>query len=73
MIEYSLNQVSFKNNSAKREIKKLVNELNNSNATDIIYSGLHEYIDTLQYKINQVSDKIDENFFQIKDNFINQK
>lgn len=73
MIEHSLNQVSTKNNSAKREIKKLVNELNNSNATDIIYSGLHEYIDNLQFKINGISDKIDENFFQIKDNFIHQK
>lgn len=72
MIAHSLNEVSDKSDSAKKEINKLVNELNQANASEIIANGLHEYIDNLQNRLNKISDKIDENFFQIKDNFIHQ-
>lgn len=72
MIAHSLNQVSEKNDSAKKEIYKLVSELDEANAGEIIANGLHEYIDALQTRLNKISDKIDENFFQIKDNFIHQ-
>jgi uncharacterized alpha-E superfamily protein len=34
--------------------------------------GLHEYLDSLQLRINHISNLIDSNFFTIKDNFVTQ-
>lgn len=59
-------------NSAEREIGALRSKLEFADVNEIISSGLHEYIDELQEKINSISNKIDANFFQIKDNFAGQ-
>lgn len=59
-------------NSAEKAIGELRSQLEFTDVSEIIENGLHEYIDSLQMKINKVSDKINANFFQIKDNFISQ-
>jgi uncharacterized alpha-E superfamily protein len=60
-------------NSAEKSIGELRSGMEFTDVTEIIESGLHEYIDQLQLKINQVSDKIHANFFKIKDNFSPEK
>jgi uncharacterized alpha-E superfamily protein len=73
--EVCLNRISgnsgggFKN-SAEKTIGELRSKLEFTEVDDIIQVGLHEYLDQLQMKINQISDKINTNFFQIKDNFM---
>jgi uncharacterized alpha-E superfamily protein len=57
-------------NPAEKAIGELRSKLEFTEVEDIIQVGLHEYLDQLQIKINQISDKINTNFFQIKDNFI---
>lgn len=59
-------------NSAEKAIGELRSNLEFTDVEEIINMGLHEYLDQLQIKINDVSNKINTNFFQIKDNFINQ-
>ncbi|WP_291784714.1 alpha-E domain-containing protein [Cecembia sp.] len=59
-------------NSAEKAIGELRSNLEFTDVSEIIETGLHEYIDSLQLKINQVSNKIHSNFFQIKDNFSHQ-
>lgn len=59
-------------NSAEKAIGELRSNLEFTDVSEIIDTGLHEYIDNLQMKINQVSNKIHTNFFQIKDNFSQQ-
>jgi uncharacterized alpha-E superfamily protein len=56
-------------NPAEKTIGGLRSKLEFTEVEDIIQLGLHEYLDQLQMKINQISDKINTNFFQIKDNF----
>ncbi|MGY6559934.1 MAG: alpha-E domain-containing protein [Nitritalea sp.] len=59
-------------NSAVKAIGELRAQLEFTEVAEIIDSGLHEYIDGLQIKLNQVSNKIHSNFFQIRDNFVQQ-
>ncbi|WP_373523902.1 alpha-E domain-containing protein [Aquiflexum sp.] len=59
-------------NNAENEIGALRSKLEFADVNEIISNGLHEYIDDLQKKINSISNKIDANFFQIKDNFTGQ-
>lgn len=66
----SLTKVSSKRNIVTVELRKLLLELESTTSNEIISSGLHEYVDELQMKINTISSKIDRKFFQIKDNFI---
>ncbi|MBW3469378.1 alpha-E domain-containing protein [Arthrospiribacter ruber] len=74
--ENCLNKISGdsdgKMNSAQRAIGALRAKLEFDDVNDIISKGLHEYLDDLQLKINTISDCINDNFFQIKDNFISQ-
>ena len=59
-------------NSAEKAMGELRSKLEFDDVNDIIFSGLHEYIEQLQIKINNVSNKINDNYFQIKDNFASQ-
>ena len=63
------NSEGFKN-SAEKSMGELKSRLEFSEINDIISSGLHEYLDTLQLKINHISDLIDSNFFRLKENVI---
>ncbi|UJP63433.1 alpha-E domain-containing protein [Mongoliitalea daihaiensis] len=56
-------------NSAEKSVGELRSKLEFTDVEEIIEVGLHEYIDQLQIKINQISNRINDNFFQIKDNF----
>jgi uncharacterized alpha-E superfamily protein len=57
-------------NSAEKEIGELRSKLEFTDVEEIFETGLHEYLDYLQDKMNGISHKINANFFQIKDNFI---
>ncbi len=58
--------VGYKN-SAEKAVGELRSNLEFTDVSEIVGIGLHEYIDNLQSKINQVSHRIDSNFFQVKD------
>ena len=57
-------------NSAEKAMGELKSRLEFSEVDDIISKGLHEYLDSLQLKINHISDHIDSNFFRLKENFV---
>lgn len=59
-------------NTAEKAMGELRSNLEFTDAEEIFEMGLHEYLDQLQIKTNAISDKINENFFQIKHNFISQ-
>ncbi|MFD2036195.1 alpha-E domain-containing protein [Belliella marina] len=59
-------------NSAEKSMGELRSKLEFADVSDVINSGLHEYLDELQRKINKISNEIDGNFFQIKHNFVAQ-
>jgi uncharacterized alpha-E superfamily protein len=59
-------------NSAEKAMGELRSKLEYDDVNDIISDGLHEYIEHLQIKINNISNKINDNYFQIKDNFVSQ-
>ncbi len=52
-------------NSAERLLGELCSELAYSKVTTIIKGGLHEYLDDLQTKINNLSDGIYDTFFAV--------
>lgn len=60
-------------NSAQKAMGELRSNLEYDDVNDVISSGLHEYLDHLQRRINFISDQIDINFFKIKDNFVQQQ
>jgi uncharacterized alpha-E superfamily protein len=57
-------------NSAEKAIGEMRSRLEYSEVDDIISVGLHEYLDSIQLKINHISDLIDSNYFRLKENFI---
>ncbi len=59
-------------NSAEKAMGELRSKLEFDDVNDVIENGLHEYLENLLVKINKISDKIDDNYFQIKDNFVSQ-
>ncbi|MEX0882720.1 MAG: alpha-E domain-containing protein, partial [Cyclobacteriaceae bacterium] len=59
-------------NSAEKAMGELRSRLEFDDVNDIITVGLHEYLENLQTKINHISNKINDNYFQIKDNFVSQ-
>ncbi|MCC5936252.1 MAG: alpha-E domain-containing protein [Lunatimonas sp.] len=59
-------------NSSEKAIGELRSRLEYDDVTEIIQRGLHEYLEHLLVKTNFISDRINENFFQIKDTFANQ-
>jgi uncharacterized alpha-E superfamily protein len=69
---YSLNAISGSannafSNSAEQHLGKLLADLNFTTIDEILAQGLHEYLDTLQTKLNQVDDEIFHTFFQLRD------
>jgi uncharacterized alpha-E superfamily protein len=50
-------------NPAERALGLLVAELHYADATEVIASGLHEFVDGLQVKLNIVGDEIGRTFF----------
>lgn len=59
-------------NSAEKAMGELRSILEYHDVNDVINTGLHEYLNHLQVKINYISDQINVNFFKIKDNFVKQ-
>lgn len=59
-------------NSAEKTMGELRSRLEYDDVNDIISVGLHEYLESLQNKLNNISQKINDNYFQIKDNFASQ-
>ncbi len=51
-------------NSAERRLGKFLSELDYADETDIMRYGLHEYLDQLQVRINEVGDGIHDTFFE---------
>jgi uncharacterized alpha-E superfamily protein len=65
------NTDGFKN-SVEKAIGEMRSRLEYSEVDDIISAGLHEYLDTVQLKINHISDLIDINYFRIMENNVTQ-
>jgi len=60
-------------NRAEKLMGELRSQLEYDDITDVIDHGLHEYLDYLQVRINEISTAIYDNFIGIKDNFKIQK
>ena len=60
-------------NSSEKSLGALQSQLEYQDVNDVISSGLHEYLDGLQIKINKISDTIHDNFFKLNSTFTNQK
>ena len=50
-------------NAAERALGRLVAELDYTDIVDVIRSGLHDFLDALQDKLNGVGDEITHTFF----------
>jgi len=59
-------------NSAEKAMGELRSKLEYAEVGEIINIGLHEYLDSLQIKINQISNYVNDNYFQIRDNVVQQ-
>ncbi len=53
-------------NSAEKTLGQLRSEMDFADVDNILLSGLHEYIDTIQLKINQVGESIFNTFFALR-------
>jgi uncharacterized alpha-E superfamily protein len=60
------------NTSAEKAMGEMRSRMEYSEVDDIISVGLHEYLDTVQLKINHISDLIDINYFRVKENNVTQ-
>lgn len=52
-------------NSAEKALGALRSQLEYYDVSDVIDFGLHEFLDNLQLRINEISDEIHQNFFKI--------
>jgi uncharacterized alpha-E superfamily protein len=59
-------------NSAEKSMGELRSKLEFDDINDVISGGLHEYLEKLLIKINHISNEINNNYFQIRDNFVSQ-
>ncbi|WP_026954577.1 alpha-E domain-containing protein [Algoriphagus vanfongensis] len=59
-------------NPAEKAMGELRSRLEFADVMDIIGFGLHEYLDNLQIKLNNLSDLIDSTYFRLRDNFSSQ-
>jgi uncharacterized alpha-E superfamily protein len=73
-VEESLHAISASkrgySNSAEKQIGLLRSELEYADVMEIFESGVHEYLDQLQARINKISDAIYEQYFKIRPNFV---
>ena len=71
--EYYLRSISGnsegKYNAAEKCIGNLLSHLEFGEIKEVIAIGLHEYLDDLQLKINDISNKIHAHYFEIQPNF----
>ncbi len=56
-------------NQAEKAIGNLRADLEYAEINDLFSYGLHEYLDQIQEKLNQISAAIDEQYFKIRSNF----
>lgn len=56
-------------NNAEKAIGSLRADLEYAEINDLFNFGLHEYLDQIQEKLNQISSAIDEQYFKIRSNF----
>lgn len=59
-------------NRAEKEIGSLRSELEYADVNDVFKYGLHEYLDQLQRRINDISSAVYEQYFRIRPNFVSQ-
>lgn len=59
-------------NSAEKAMGEMRSRMEYSEVDEVISGGLHEYLDTVQLKINHLSDLIDINYFRVKENNFSQ-
>ncbi|MEQ8472191.1 MAG: alpha-E domain-containing protein [Marinoscillum sp.] len=59
-------------NRAEKELGILRSELEYADINDVFKSGLHEYLDRLQFRINDISTAVYEQYFRIQPNFVSQ-
>lgn len=59
-------------NKPEKTIGELRSKLEFTSVSEIIDFGLHQYIDDLQLKIIDISNNINDTFFQLKNNFASQ-
>lgn len=52
-------------NSAEQRLGQLKSELAYANVEEIIHNGLHQYLDSLQTRVNKIGDGIHETFFAL--------
>ncbi|TRX49198.1 alpha-E domain-containing protein [Fulvivirga sp. M361] len=62
-------QESGYSNVAEKKLGALRSELEFADVNDVMDFGLHEFMDSIQIKINNISDEIHNRFFKITDNF----
>lgn len=58
-------------NQAEKEIGNLRSDLEYADISDVFTFGLHEYLDQLQQRINDISSAVYEQYFRIRPNFAN--
>ena len=52
-------------NSAEQRLGQLKSELAYANVDEIIHNGLHQYLDSLQTRVNKIGEGIHETFFAL--------
>lgn len=57
--------VDMVSNKAEKSLGRLCSDLDYSDIEEIITAGMHEYLDALQVKINNVGNDIHESFFKV--------
>jgi uncharacterized alpha-E superfamily protein len=66
------NQKGF-SNKAEKVMGELRSQLEYDDIGDVVQHGLHEYLDNLQIKLNDISHAIFDCFFRIKNNFVQEQ
>ncbi|MCA9401062.1 MAG: alpha-E domain-containing protein [Candidatus Omnitrophica bacterium] len=62
-------QISTFNNAAEKEMGKIISQLNFNDIDDVFHYGLHEYLDDLQLKLNELGKSIYRTFFSLQETF----
>ncbi|WP_372775040.1 alpha-E domain-containing protein [Mangrovibacterium sp.] len=55
-------------NRAEKEVGQMTSQLEYTDITDIINTGMHEYLDNIQIKLNNAAQAISDSFFSIENN-----
>lgn len=60
-------------NRAEKVMGELRSQLEYDDISDVVQHGLHEYLDNLQLKLNNISDEIYDCFFRFKNNLVEEQ